>query len=120
MNRYFLGLLLLICLGCSPNYRKRVPGVWKVDPASISGDVTPELKERLSQGKVTFEEDGTVNGVGLGLNGKWVADGQKILLSSPMPEQQVQMPEMTLNKEATRIDVAGPGGKIKCSLVKAK
>lgn len=118
MRRFWL-LFALLLAGCTPNYKKRVPGVWKVDPASISGEVSPELKQQLSQGKVTFEEDGTVNGIGLGLNGKWVLDGQKILLASPLPGQEVPMPEMTISQEANRIDVVAPGGKIKCSLVRA-
>jgi hypothetical protein len=110
----------LLCLACGPNYKKRVPGVWKVDPASVTGDAPQALKDRVAAGKVTFEEDGTVNGLGLGLNGRWVVDGQKILLSSPFPDQRVQMPALTLNKEANRIEVVGPNGQLRCTLVKLK
>jgi hypothetical protein len=110
----------MLCLACGPNYRKRVPGVWKVDAGSVTGEAPQALKDQIASGKITFEEDGTVNGLGLGLNGRWVVDGQKILLSSPLPNQQVPMPSLTLNQEANRIEVVGPDGKLRCTLVKVK
>lgn len=111
---------LLVLIGCGPNYKKRVPGVWLVEPGSVSGDVPEALKDQIAKGKVTFEEDGTVNGIGLGLNGRYVVDGKNILVSAPLPGQEVPMPTLTLNEEANRIEVVGPNGKLKCTLVKKK
>jgi hypothetical protein len=122
--------LAIFIVGCGGGDLKgKIVGNWKFDATTAAGPgMTDEMKKGLAavmaDASITFKEDGTYSGTGMGSsgNGKWSLADHTLKVTPDKGGNPKSDPTFTVSDDGSKIHMAAPipSGTMTLDLIKSK